>query len=185
MAQGVFTPATPEKAKDITMGEAVIYKNYGESGEAVLGATAGGTKYEPEIKFVDTKFDGAYGKTKGLKRYETYIPKLKVNYLKLTYSNLFAGLPHTVADETDANGSYKKITFDLDYEASDVLTNISVVGQKFNGDECTTIIENAVNTGDLEIAFKTKNDVDVEMEYTGFYAHGTPTTVPVHIQDAK
>ncbi len=39
MPTNVFIPAVPEKANDILLGEGVLYKNYGEAGEAIIGAT--------------------------------------------------------------------------------------------------------------------------------------------------
>lgn len=183
MSYGVFTPTVPASANDLFLGEGAAYKNYGEAGEAALGATMGGSKLEIERKIKEVKYDGAYGKTKGMRRYEELIPKLIINFLKLSYTNLTAGLPITVSDGTDADGTYKQINFDMDYADTDVLTNVAFVGQKFDGKECDIIIENALNIDKIDLDFKPKENVSVEMTYTGFYAYATPTTPPVIVRD--
>jgi hypothetical protein len=184
MSYGVFSPTVPALADDIMLGEGAIYKNYGEAGEAALGATAGGSKFELDTKLKEIKYDGAYGKTKGMRRMETAVPKLTVKFLKITYTNIVAGVPCTVSDGTDADGTYKEITFDLDYVAGDVLTNIAFVGQKLDGGATTIKVENALNIDKLSFDFKSKDEVSLECTYTGFYAYATPTTVPCLINDA-
>ena len=184
MAYGVFSPAVPASAKDVMLGEGAVWKNKGEAGEAALGATAGGSKLEIDRKIKDIKYDGAYGQTKGMRRYEQLVPTLTVKFLKLNYTNMVAGLPTTVTDGTDADGTYKEISFDLEFVAGDVLTNVAFVGQKLDGGATTIIVENALNISKVAFDFKSKDEVSVDMEYTGFYAYATPTTPPILIQDA-
>lgn len=183
MSTGVFTPAVPDSANDIMLGEGAVYKNYGVAGEAALGATSGGSKLDIDRKIKEIKYDGAYGKTKGLRRYEELIPKLSVKFLKLTYTNMVEGLPTTVTDGTDKDGTYKEISFDLNIEAADVLDNIAFVGQKLDGEECAIIIENALNIDKISIDFKEKDEVVSELVYTGFYSYSTPTTPPIVVRD--
>jgi hypothetical protein len=181
MAQGVFSPSVPT-ADDIMLGEGVVYYNYGAGG-GVIGATRGGSKLEIEKTIKEIKFDGAYGAVRGLRRYEKYIPKLVINFLKLTYGNFVHGLPVTVTDGTDKDGTYKKISFDLEITASDVLTNVTFVGQKQNGKEISIYLKNALNIDNITLDFKEKDEVTSEMTYTGFYSASTPTVPPIEIRD--
>jgi hypothetical protein len=183
MAYGVFNPTVPDSANDLLLGEGAVYKNYGELGQAALGATSGGSKLEIDRKIKEVKYDGGYGKTKNMSRYDTFEPKLTVKFLKLTYTNMVAGLPVTVSDGTDADGTYKEISFDMEIAAADVLTNVAFVGQKFDGTACSIILENALNLDKISIDFKEKDEVVSEMTYTGFYAYATPTTPPLLIKD--
>lgn len=183
MATNTFSPAVPEKANDLLLGEGILYKNYGEEGEAIIGATRGGSKLEIDRDIPEIKYDGAYGPTKGLRRYERFVAKLVINFLKLTYTNLAYGLPVTVSDGTDADGTYKKIAFDLEISSTDVLTNITFKGQKHDGSYCIIKLENALNIDKIELEFKEKDEVISEMTYTGFYTAAAPTTPPLTIQD--
>jgi hypothetical protein len=183
MAVGVFSPAVPDSANSLMLGEGAIFKNYGEAGEAALGATVGGSKLEVDRKINPVKYDGSYGHTKNMKRYDTFEPKLTVKFLKLTYTNMVQGLPTTVTDGTDKDGAYKEISFDIEIAAADVLTNIAFVGQKYDGGEAVILIENALNLGKISLDFKEKNELVAEMEYTGFYGYATPTVPPLLISD--
>lgn len=183
MATGVFSPTVPQSSNDIMLGEGIVYKNYGEAGEAVIGATRGGSKFEIDNSIKSAAYDGAYGNTKGLRRYERCAVKLTVNFLKLTYTNLAYGMPVTVSDGTDSDGTYKEISFDLEISSGDVLTNVAFVGKKHDGKNCIIIVENALNIDKITWDFKEKDEVVSEMIYTGFYAYATPTTPPFKIWD--
>jgi len=183
MAVGVFSPSSIATANDIFLGEGVVYKNYGVAGTAVLGATAGGSKLELDRKIKDIKYDGAYGSTRGLRRYETYECKLMINFLKMTYTNLAYGLPLTVSDGADADGTFKKIVFDLEIASTDVLTNVAFVGQKHDGKQVLIILNNALNIDKINLDFKEKDEVTSEMTYTGFYTFAAPTIPPLEIWD--
>jgi len=183
MPIGVFSPAVPELAKDILLGEGIVYKNYGEEGEAIIGATRSGSKLEIDRSIKEIKFDGAYGPTKSMRRYETCVVKLIINFLKLTYTNLAYGLPVTVSDGSDKDGTYKKISFDLEIAAADVLTNVAFLGYKDNGDYCLIKVDNALNIDKIGLDFKEKDEVTSEMTYTGFYTYADPTTPPLEIRE--
>jgi hypothetical protein len=174
---GVFTPYVPG-ANDIALGEGVVHYNYGAGG-GVIGATRNGSKFVIEKKIINIKYDGAYGPTKGLNRVEIFIPKLVINFLKLSYSNLAHGVPSTVTDK----GDYHEFAYDLDFTSADVLTNIAFIGQKLDGKVVKIVVLNALNTGNINLNFKEKDEVVGEMEYTGFYAAATPTSPPFYVDD--
>ena len=165
------------------LGEGIVYKNYGVGGAAIIGAIRGGSKLQIDRKIRDINFDGAYGSVHGMRRYERYDAKLVINFLKLTYTNLAYGLPITVSDGADQDGTYKKIVFDLEIAAADVLSNVAFVGQKHDGKQCIILVENALNIDKIALEFKEKDEVTSEMTYTGFYTYAAPTTPPVKIWD--
>lgn len=177
MPKGVFTPEVPDD-NDLLLGEGIVYINYGEAGEAIIGATRDGSKYEEEKVIRTMQYDGAYGKTKGLRRYERRVPRLIVNFLKLSYVNLAYGFPGmTVTDK----GDYHEIIFDLEIADADYLTNIAFIGQTHEGKAVYIKIFNALNDGNVGLNFKEKDEVVGEMQYTGHYDPTTPTTCPCEI----
>jgi len=178
MSSGIVTPIIPV-ANDILLGEGTVYANYGESGEAIIGATQGGSKVVFDIKTIDPKVDGTYGPIKGLKRINQFIPHLIVNFLKLTYVSLAYGVPCTVTDM----GDYHQIDFNLNIEAADVLKNVAFVGYKHDGKACIVIVENALNVGNIDLNFKEKTEVVGEMDYEGLYPQATPTVPPFKIKE--
>lgn len=178
MSSGVITPQVPV-ANDILLGEGTVYVNYGEVGEAVIGATQAGSKFSIDIKTIDPKVDGIYGPIRGLKRIDKMIPHLIINFLKLTYVSLAYGVPCTVTDM----GDYHQIDFRLNIEAADVLTNVAFIGSKHDGKACKIIVKNSLNVGNIDLNYKEKGEVTSEMDYEGMYAYATPTVPPFEIRE--
>jgi hypothetical protein len=178
MANFVFNPAVPAKSNDILLGEGIV-KNNG----TVIGATQGGSRLEIDRNIKVIKFDGSYGPVKSLRRYERRVAKLIINFLKINYTNIAYGLNVTVSDGSNTTGTYKEIGFDLDFESTDVLDNVTFEGYKHDGTACVILLENALNLGNLGWDLKEKSEVVLPFEYTGFYTSAAPTTVPDEIRD--
>lgn len=177
-----FSPANIEKAKDVLLGEGVLYKDLDETGEAVIGATRGGVKLEVEKEINPITYDGSLGDTKGLKRVLRELPKFVISFLTLNYQNLAYGVNVTVSDGTDQDGTYKEISFDTTFDSTDILDNIGYVGKKANGDSCKIKVLKAFNMDSISFEFKEKDEIVVEMTYTGFYTYGS-TTPPWQMEE--
>jgi hypothetical protein len=176
--KGVFNPAIPEKANDILLGEGIVKAN-----GIITGATQGGSKLEIDRTIKPTKYDGSYGDTKGLKKYERYVVRLTINFLKVNHENIAYGNPVTVSDGQDSDGIYKKIDFNLDVKASDVIDVLSFEGFKLDNTPCTIQVEKALNIGSMSFDFKEKGEIVLPMVYTGFYTFASPTTPPLKMWD--
>lgn len=182
MADGVFSPAPIQKSKYIWLKEGIVYGNYGTDNYQI-GVTRGGSNFQLMRTIKEINFDGAYGPVKNMKRVTKCEGILDINFLKITYTNLVYGLNCDISDGSDKDGTYKKYTFRLNYEAADVLTNIAYVGAKNDGTACIIFINNALNIGGLKFDMKEKNEVVCAMSYKGFYPYASPTTPPVEIYD--
>lgn len=185
MSTNTFSPAVIHKAKDVLLGEGLVYKDYGESGQALIGATRGGSKLEIERAIKEMEYDGSMGPTKGMRRTERFVAKLMINFLKITYVNLAYGLNVTISDGSDVDGTYKKIAFDTDFDANDVLDNVTFKGYKADGTYCIIKVTKALNIDSIGLEFKEKDEVVSEMTYTGFYTYLAPTTAPLVIQEEE
>lgn len=183
MSTNIFTPAVPYKANDLLLTEGIVYKDLGEAGEAIIGATRGGSKLIIDWQKRIMPYDGAMGATKGMRRTEKFYAKLIIMFLKINYVNLAYGLNVTVGDGSDQDGTYKKISFDTDFASGDVLDNVAFLGYKADGKYCKIILENALNTGNIEIEHKEKDELVGEMTFEGFFTYSAPTTAPIKIQE--
>lgn len=183
MSTNIFSPAVPERAKDILLGEGAGYKNLDESGEALIGATRGGSRFELEWTKGNVGYDGAMGPTKGMRRSHRCVAKLIFNFLKLSYVNMAYGLNCTISDGTDEDGTYKKISFNTGFLSTDVLTNVGFKGYKADGTYCKIKIENALNLNGVTFEFKEKDEIVGEITYTGFYTYAAPTITPIKIDE--
>lgn len=182
MPNGVFTPVAPDKMNNIMLGEGVTYKNF-QTDPEIIGATRGGSQLDIERVIRDLPVDGLMGSTKGVKRYDTCIPKLTINYLSITTDILSMGIPMDITEKTDADGTYDEIAFSFEISPLDVLDDIAFKGQKFTGEDCVIILENAYNMDSYSLNFNSKDEVVASMIYTGFYADDDPITPPVMIFD--
>ena len=178
MAEGVFNPAVPENANDILLGEGVV-----KAAGTTIGATQGGNRFEVDRNIKAVKFDGSYGPTKGMRRYERRVAKLIINFLKITYVNIAYGLNVTVNDGSDEDGTYKEIVPRLNFESTDVLSYITFEGFKHDGTACIIRLDNVLNLGNLGWEYKEKSELILPMEYTGFYTYAAPTTPSDKIRD--
>lgn len=172
--EGVVTPQLPS-SDDITLGEGTVYIHYDETEETEFTHTAGGIEYVEECSYIDPVVDGVYGSVRGLKRTNMRQPRFNINVGKLTYDNLFQGIPHTQTDM----GAYYKTRLDLDIVAGDLIDNLTFVGKTHSGKTTTIKIENVLNDGNIEMEFKEKSEIICKMQYSGYSSDGItiPSTI--------
>jgi len=132
------------------LGPGAIYFNYGDAGEAVIGATKGGGEFSDNAEFRHREADGDLGPVKGAIDLIKMTPVLKVNALKIDKTNLqkyFAGMS---LDDTD--GTYSKLTRTMDLDDS-YITNVAFVGQNRSGLDIVIILYDAIGLSPLMTAF--------------------------------
>ena len=176
--KGVYETQVPSD-NDILLGEGIYYLNFVDIDNrgTVLGATRGGSKLEIEKKIREMAYDGAYGKSKNLRRYERYVPRFMVTLLKMTYETLAYG---TSCDVTD-KGDYHEMRFRVNIEDTDYIDNITFVGVKHDGMPCVITLENVLNDGNIEFDFKEKDEITSELQYTAHYLSTAMATPPIKI----
>lgn len=84
---------TQNSAKGIPTGPGTVIKNYGLPGQAVLGATSGGTAFNIWPQFRNVKVDAPSEQIKGYKKWNGAAPMLKVNLIELTVDTLLIAIP--------------------------------------------------------------------------------------------
>jgi hypothetical protein len=173
-----YSPQVPDDAK-IILGEGKVYKDYGELTEAVLGAPRGGATFSVDKEIKEIEFDGAYGPVEGLRRKTKCVPSLKVSLLELDDDLLVDIVPGA---STTPVGTYDEVSESLDIAATDYYTNITFVGETLDGDSVVIIIDNALADDKLEMAFKSKDELVIDVTFTGHYDTSTPTTVPYKVR---
>lgn len=84
MTKGLSTFEVPV-ANDVGLGECKIYGNYELPDQHIIGATRGGVKATIERTIREMGYDGSYGPTKGLRRYDKFVAKVELQSLCLKY----------------------------------------------------------------------------------------------------
>lgn len=171
-----------ETVKNIIIDSGAVYKDYGESGEKVLGATRGGNAFVIEQEIKEMEVDGARVPVKGLRRITKVTARITANFIEMHKDILLAALP---GSESEAYPSYAgkthtKITRDRDIESGlagesgdDYITNIAIVGE-VSGDATPVVIilSNVIADGNLEMNFVEKDEMVTTVQFT---AHQDPS----------
>ena len=158
-----------------------VYKNYGEAGQALLGATRGGNTFSLESEYRVMEADGARGKVVGGRRITNVDAKITANFLEIDDAILELAL--TGATNTD-NTTYKTMTRALTIATSDHVTNIAIVGE-LTGSASVPIVcmvKNAISDGGFELGFTDKDESVLSVEFSAHFDPSDLDTEPWEIQ---
>jgi len=174
-----------ETGKNLLLNAGCLYKNYGIVGkEAPIGATAGGSEFDVNVKTRDVKCDGLHGLQKGLRFVTDMDISLKTALLEVTTENLAMALMANVDSTTDPD--YDIIKGKTEILDTDYIENIALVSTISGSNKpCIIIISNVLCTDGLK--FKTGDDADNTLAtvFTGFGDPLTPEVVPYEIRYPK
>ena len=155
-----------------------VYKNFGEAGETLLGATRGGNSFKIESEQRVMEADGARGRVKGGIRVVNFAASITCNFIELKRDLWPLMLPGvTVADYPATVGkTHDKYTRTADIASTDYVTNIAIVGNSTYSATNYVVVKlfNALSDGNLELAFTDKNEAAPAVT---FMAHFDPSTL--------
>jgi hypothetical protein len=173
-----FTTNTPN---NLLIDAGAVYKNYGLSSEALIGATSGGNEFAIAIKTRDVKVDGLKGTVKGLTRIISTDVTLKVNMLELTTDILKMALMGVV--DTSINAGYDTITGKTEIALTDYIDNIAIVGRLSGSLQPVIIIlKNALSSDGIKFSAKDSTDNVLPVTFTGSIDPLNPTISPYEIR---
>ena len=160
--------------QNIALGEGALYFDYDLPSESVVGAIRGGGTFLREVEIREIPFDGAMGKTKGLRRKITANVSLTMNSLELKADLMekFWALK-----STERTG-HKEVTAKEDIELADYVDNIAFVGKTQDGRAVIYIIENALGDGNMELTFVDKDEIVPQVVWSGHYSPDAHTVEP-------
>ncbi len=166
---------TAETLKHLMLDSGAVYKNYGLTGEALMGCTSGGCELDIVPKTREIKADGIKGSWKGGTQIISVDCTLKINFLEVTTDILKAALMADVDSVT--NVGYDTITSKTVIELTDYIDNIALVSS-LSGSTTPVIIILKNALGDAGIKFSSKDSQDNILPCT-FTAHISPDTPSV------
>jgi hypothetical protein len=170
---------TSNTYKKFVIDSGAVYINYGESGQALLGATRGGNTFTIETEYREMPADGAKGPVKGSRRITRVDASLTVNLLEMSATNIERILTGSaVADYPVAPGvkTHDSITRTLQVADADYFTNIALVGEVTGNSTYPAVflLKNAISDGNFEIAL---TDAEEGVLAITFKAHFLPSTM--------
>lgn len=159
---------TPEQIENIQIDQGILYENFAEIGEKLIGPSRGGGTFGVKAKYRDIDYDGRKGNTKGLKVLEKLDAALIVTIINTSIDAMHLAMPFltrvgNVLTATSASigvvpaAAYKK--------------NIVMFAKLVSGLFKKITIYNPLNTKDFSLKAKPKGEGEIEFEFT---AHWDP-----------
>lgn len=136
-----------------------------------LGATRGGSEFNPGRSQRVIPVDGVKGRIKGLTKIDNVEPTLKVRLLEITADNLQAAIAGATTDD-DGNiigGEIGEATY---------LDSVALVAEDTSGNDFIVIIYNALATEIAPVSLPDKGEAILEVTFTGHFDPSTPEEEP-------
>lgn len=162
-------PLTTEQIESIQIDYGLVYVNFGEVGEALLGPTRGGATFDVTVTRREIEFDGSRGKTKGMQVIDAIDAKLTVNSLDASMDSLALAMPFATyeSDKLTCGSGAVGVIPDANY-----LANVTMFGKLASGEYKKITLYNAMNEKDFSFAAVPKGEGLVGLE---IFAHWDPT----------
>lgn len=149
-----------------------VYKNFGETDQAIIGATSGGNEFDAKAKIRQIDVDGVKAaNAKGMEVIDNITTTLKCSFIEVTREILQAAL---IADvDTTSDPNYDILTGKTVIADSDYIKNIAWVGTlSGSGKPVIIIIYNALCLDGLQLKTQDSKDNVIDVTLT---AHADPT----------
>jgi len=174
---------TTNTYKRFVIDSGAVYKNWGEAGEALLGATRGGNVFKIETELRMMEVDGARGPVKGGRRITNVLATITANFIEVSEEMLLRALPAAVAADypvAPATKTHDLITRSTDVADADYLTNIAIVGESTysSTNNIVVVLENVLSDGNLEVSFADKDESVIAVTFTAHYLPSAIDTEP-------
>lgn len=162
---------TANTYKKFIVDSGAVYLNYGESDEALLGATRGGSSFVIETEYRDMPVDGAKGATKGGRRITSVNAMMTVNFIELSSAIISRVLPGSAVADYGSPKTHDEITRALAIALTDYATNIALIGEVTGSsiNAAEFIIDNALVDGNFELATTDGDEPVLSAQFKGHF----------------
>lgn len=173
-------PLTTEQIENIQIDYGIIYKNFGEVGEALLGPTRGGGEFIVSKNIREIEYDGRRGKTKGMQVIDEMNAVLKVTTLDASMDMLALALPFVTYSASVLTGEAGNVGV---IDDSAYLTNITMFAKLISGDYKKITLYNSMNEGDLTLKATPKGEAEIALEINAHWDPADDTADLFQIED--
>jgi hypothetical protein len=157
---------TNTQLESIQIDYGIVYINYGETGEYLLGPTRGGGTFTVTKTLRDIEFDGSKGKTKGMQMVDDINAMLAVNSLNTSMDTLALAMPYATyaADKITCENSNVGVIADSAY-----LSNVTMFAKTVSGEYKKIVLFNAMAENDFSLAAAPKAEGEVALEISAHW----------------
>lgn len=160
---------TSAQIEAIQIDYGIVYANFGEVGETILGPSRGGASFDVKAVYRDIEYDGMKGKSKGMQVIDEINATLSVTLINTSIDTLAMAMPYATlaASVLTCGVAAVGVVPDADY-----LTNVVMFAKLVSGEYKKITLYNALNEKDFSLAAKPKGEGEVALEIS---AHWDPT----------
>lgn len=173
-----MTKYTTEQLANIQIDYGIVYIDYGEVTERVLGPTRGGATFEATQQIRDIEFDGRNGKTKGMQHIDFIDAVLKLTTLAISDDDLEVAMPYLTKSGVDPDFTYTCDANNLGIVPdAQYFKNITVFGKLSGGGYKKISVYNAMNEAPFSLGAVPKGEGTVNLEVYGHWESDIAQTV--------
>ena len=148
----------------------LVYENYGEANQRMIGPTRGGCTFEATQTIRDIEFDGKKGKSKGMQVIDAIDCKLTFGELSIAIEDLQMAMPYLEKTGTDPDFKLECTSASLGLIKNEAYAkNITMFGKLANGKYKKISIMNAMNEAPFSLAAVPNGEGIVNMEVYGHW----------------
>lgn len=157
----------------ILLDAGCLYVDYGLGTQALIGATKGGSTFDPQDEYRDIEVDGAPGPVKGFVRRLKCSPVIKTTLLEISTTNLLRMYPGMV---NNPNSTHDVLTRTAQVASTNYLTNVAYVTKKQGTAQLFIIkLSNVLCKFSSPIGGTDNDEISVPVEFHAHYAVGSLT----------
>lgn len=178
---------TTETYKRFLVDAGAVFKNYGETDEALIGATRDGNTFTIEQEIKEMEVDGQKGPVKGSRRITRVTARITANFVEFTTTIMKLALPgSSVTDYPETEPTHDEIKRALQIALSDYVDSIALVGNKSGTDEPIICgIKNALADGNFEVSEADGEEATISIQFTAHFGPEALDEEPWFIRNPK
>lgn len=177
---------TSQQIENIQIDYGIVYSNFGELDQELLGPTRGGGSFTVTKTLRDIEYDGAKGKSKGMQIIDDINAMLSVTSLNTSIKKLHMALPYATLTGDGGITPYSiscKSTNVGVIPSSAYLKNITMFAKTVKGEYKKITLYNAMSENDFTLSAVPKNEAEVALEIYGHWDAADNTKDLFKIED--
>jgi len=169
-----------EQIEAIQIDYGIVYLNYGEVGENLLGPTRGGGEFSVKASYRDIEYDGAKGKMKGMKVVEDLNATLGVTLIDTSIDVLELAMPFVVRVGNILTAASASVGI---IPSAAYRKNVTMFAKLISGQYKKITLYNALSEKDFSLAAKPKGESEVQLELSAHWDPVDTESVLYEIED--
>jgi len=178
----VESKITKKQIENIQIDHGILIKNYGLENQEFIAPVRGGTNFKVERTYRNIEFDGAKGKTKGLKTIDDENATLTAKTLNSSLETLADKLPGSkITKDATTNKITKIESGKMGIIAEEeYIQNITMFAQKISGEYIKITITNTLDESGLDYSAVQKAEGEIELVYSAHHEYDESQARPIY-----